>query len=70
LARCKVYEIQGSDPSRTAGAVRCHRDADGTRELDGLQVTICRQHAADGWRLFSEDRWVYAVDLGASGPNR
>jgi len=27
VARCKIYEIQGPDPSRTAGALRCHRDA-------------------------------------------
>ena len=66
--RCRVYEIQGSDPSRTAGAVRCHRDADGTRELDGLRVPICRRHAADGWSLFTDERWVYAVDLDGGAP--
>jgi hypothetical protein len=65
-----VYEIRGSDPSRTAGAVRCHRDADGIRELDGLRVPLCRRHAAEGWRLFSEDGWVYALDLGSSGAPR
>ena len=63
--RCRVYEIQGSDPSRTAGAVRCHRDADGIRELDGLHVPICHRHAAHGWSLFAEDRWVYAIELSA-----
>ena len=65
MARCKVYEIQGPDSAATAGAVRCHRDADGTRDVDKKSFPICAHHNKKPWQLFVKDGWVYAVDLNA-----
>jgi hypothetical protein len=65
VARCKVYEVQGPDPGRTAGAVRCHRDAHGATAVDGRDYAICRHHSHRRWELFVKDRWLYAVDLNA-----
>ena len=70
MARCKVYEIQGPDPSRTAGAVRCHRDSDGTREVDKQTFPICSYHDKKRWQVFVKDRWLYAVDLTAPEPKK
>ncbi len=60
--RCKVYEIQGPDPVRTAGAVRCHREAVGKEKLGRLEVPICAKHQSDTWHLFVHDDWLYAVN--------
>jgi hypothetical protein len=70
LARCKVYEIQGPDPARTAGAVRCHRDVHARQEIDGLTVSVCKRHGHEKWSLFAKDSWVYAVDLNAPVPKQ
>jgi len=65
VARCKVYEIQGDDAARTAGAVRCHREATGAKlKLDERKYPVCKRHRGDSWRLFVEDGWLYAIELG------
>jgi hypothetical protein len=68
MARCKVYEIQGSDASRTASAVRCHRDAVKKVKVDGKEYPICKKHRGVRWHLFTKDGWAYAVDLEADHP--
>ena len=65
MARCKVYEIQGPDPAQMAGAVRCHRDAVATIEIDNQTFKICEEHQGEAWELFLSDGWSYAVDLDA-----
>jgi hypothetical protein len=70
VARCKVYEIQGPDPGRTAGAVRCHRNSHGDIGVDGKTYPICRDHSHKQWEFFVKDRWLYAVDLNAPAPKR
>jgi hypothetical protein len=65
VARCKVYELQGPDPSRTAGAVRCTRDAVRRHEIDGKKFPICKHHDRKKWDLFVKDSWLYAVDLNS-----
>jgi hypothetical protein len=70
VARCKAYEIQGPDPGKTAGAVRCHRDAHSAAAVDGTDYPICRHHSHRRWELFVKDRWLYAVDLNAEKPKR
>lgn len=62
MARCKVYEIKGTDAVRTAGAVRCVRDGIDKVTVDGKQYPICKKHQTDRWHLFVHDRWLYAVD--------
>lgn len=65
MARCKVYEIQGPDAARTAGAARCHRDAAATKlKLDDRKYAVCKRHRGDAWQLFVKDGWLYAVELG------
>jgi hypothetical protein len=70
LARCKVYEIQGPDPSRTSSAVRCLRDAAATITLElHSGVPVCDKHQSNGWSLFrGNDGWVYGVKLDAEPP--
>jgi hypothetical protein len=70
VARCKVYEIQGPDPRKTDGAVRCHRDAHGETTVDGTGYPICRHHSHKRWQLFTKNRWLYAIDLNAEAPKR
>jgi hypothetical protein len=65
VARCKIYEIQGPDPSRTAGAVRCHREAVDKITIDDHKFNICKKHAGKGWAHFVADGWPYAVDIKA-----
>ena len=64
---CKIYEIRGSDPTRTAGAVRCHRDAVAEIELGGRHLAICANHRDRTWQLFDKRGWAYAVNLDAAG---
>jgi hypothetical protein len=68
VARCKIYEIQGPDPSQTAGAIRCHRDADRKVAIDGREVPICKKHRGKAWHLFRAGGWSYAIDLDAEPP--
>ena len=68
MARCKIYEIQGPDPGQTAGAIRCHRDADRKVAIDGREVPICKKHRGKAWHLFRAEGWPYAVDLDAEPP--
>jgi hypothetical protein len=70
LARCKIYEIQGPDPSKTSGAVRCHRTAVAKIEIDDKDINICKKHQGKGWQHFRTGGWVYAVDLNAPPPKR
>ena len=64
MARCKAYEIQGSDPARTVGAVRCLRDAMSTKlKLDDRKYPVCKRHRGDSWQLFVKDGWLYAIEL-------
>jgi hypothetical protein len=71
VARCKVYEIQGSDAERTAGAVRCHREATGAKiKLDDRKYPVCKRHHGDSWRLFVTDGWLYAVAVGKGTKRR
>ena len=65
MARCKVYEIQGPDAARTAGAVRCHREATSTKmKLDDRKYPVCKRHRGTAWHLFVNDGWLYAIGLG------
>jgi hypothetical protein len=72
VARCKIYEIQGPDPSRTAGALRCHRDAVSNVEVDAPPpVPVCDHHRSVKWSLFrGSDGWTYAVDVDAQPRTR
>ena len=63
MSVCKVYEIQGPDPARIAGAVRCHRDSDGTCAVDDRSIPICTHHNETPWQIFVRDGWVYAVAI-------
>jgi hypothetical protein len=63
---CRVYEIPGPDPSQMAGAVRCHRTAVATVNVDGGSTPVCRHHESRKWRLFRRDGWLYAFALEAS----
>ena len=63
MARCKTYEIQGPDPGKTAGAVRCARESTGKLEVDGKKYPVCKKHHGDAWNLFVKDGWLYAVNL-------
>jgi hypothetical protein len=65
VARCKVYEIRGPDPSRTAGALRCTRDVVRRRRLDGKKFPLCKHHDRKKWGLFVRESWLYAVDLNS-----
>ena len=65
MARCKVYEIQGPDDPRTAGAVRCDREAVTTIEVDNQTFKICEEHQGEVWDLFLGDASSFAVDLDA-----
>jgi hypothetical protein len=65
MARCKVYEIQGADPARTAGAVRCACDSAGKVKVDGKSYSVCKKHRGKAWKLFRKGGWLYAVDLDA-----
>ena len=66
MATCKIYEIQGPDPKRTAGAVRCHRDATDNVEVDGVRRAICEHHQDRVWQLFVNGAWVFAINLDPS----
>lgn len=70
MARCKIYEIQGPDPSKTAGAVRCHRTAVAKLEIDDKEINICKKHQGKAWQHFRSGGWVYAVDLSAQPRKR
>jgi hypothetical protein len=70
LARCKIYEIQGPDPSKTSGAVRCHRTAVAKIEIDDKEINICKKHQGKGWEHFRTGGWAYAVDLNAEPRKR
>ena len=63
VARCTRFKVRTLP--RTAGAVRCHRDTDGTRDVDKKSLSICAHHNKEPWQLFVKDGWVYAVDLNA-----
>ena len=65
MARCKAYEIQGPDPAKTAGAVRCVRDAAVKVKVDGKSYSVCKKHQGKAWKLFRKGGWLYAVDLDA-----
>ena len=67
---CKVYEIRGPDRSRTAGAVRCHRDADSTVTIDNRTFPLCSAHDGPRWHKFLEGPWLYAVDPSAEPSTR
>ena len=69
MAICKLYEVQGSDASRTAGAVRCHREAVDVAILPEGEFPICERHAGDEWVWFVRDRWFYAI-VRSEGPHR
>jgi hypothetical protein len=66
VATCKIYEIQGRDPKRTAGALRCLRDATDNVEVDGVRRAICEHHQDGVWHLFVNGAWVFAISLDAS----
>lgn len=69
MARCKVYEIPGSDASRTAAAARCHRDGTATKlKVDDRKYPVCKKHRSDSWHLFVKDGWLYAIELGQGEP--
>ncbi len=70
MAGCRVYEIQGPDPSRTAGAVRCHRRARATIVVDDRQFNICEKHHRSAWSHFLGDGWLYAIDLVSTPPEK
>jgi hypothetical protein len=70
LARCKIYEVQGPDPSKTAGAVRCHRPAVAKIAIDDKEFNICKKHGGKGWQHFRTGGWLYAVDLNAQPRKR
>ncbi len=70
MARCKIYEIQGPDPARTAAAVRCHRTADAKVTIGNRKFDICKKHQGSGWELFERGGWLYAVDLNSKPPKR
>ena len=59
---CKAYEIRGPDPARTAGAVRCHRNADSTATVDGRPFAICATHDEGRWTRFVQDGWLFVLD--------
>ena len=65
MARCKIYEIQGPDPSKPAGAVRCHRTAVAKVEIDDKEINICKKHQGKAWQHFRTGGWAYAVNLNA-----
>jgi hypothetical protein len=69
VARCKVYEVLGSDASRTAGATRCHRDATATKlKVDDRKYPVCKKHRSESWHLFVKDGWLYAIELDRRKP--
>ena len=69
MSRCKVYEVQGPDPSRTASAQRCHRDATGSAVVGTRVVAVCTRHDEKPWELFlGSDQWLYAVNVRAEVP--
>jgi hypothetical protein len=70
MARCKVYEIQGPDPKRTARAERCTRDAAGDAVIDSQKYRVCKRHGGSRWRLFVEGGWLYAVNPNAAEKKR
>jgi hypothetical protein len=65
VARCKTYEIQGPNPAKTAGAVRCTRDSSGKLAVDGKTFPVCKKHHDKTWTLFVKDGWLYSVNLNA-----
>ncbi len=67
MGRCKVYEIQGSDPKATAGAVRCLRDATAKLEVGDKKYPVCKKHQGPRWRLFKKKGWLYAVEASSGG---
>jgi hypothetical protein len=63
VARCDAHEIKGTDPSRTRGAARCHRDATTDLTFDDVAwYHVCDQHDSARWELFSTDAGLYAVE--------
>jgi hypothetical protein len=69
VPRCKVYEVQGPDPSRTAGARRCVREATERAVVASRDVAVCERHDSPPWKLFEgKDGWVYAVNRNADTP--
>jgi hypothetical protein len=70
VARCKVYEIQGPDASRTASARRCVREATDLAVVGRRVVAVCHKHERKPWELFGgKDGWVYAVNMNADTPS-
>jgi hypothetical protein len=70
VSRCKVYEVQGPDPSRTASARRCIREATDLAVVGRRVIAVCKQHERKPWELFEgKDSWVYAVDPTAATPS-
>jgi hypothetical protein len=70
VARCKIYEIQGPDPSQTASAVRCHREATAKIAIDSREVPVCKRHRGKEWQAFRKGGWPYAVNLDADPPKK
>jgi hypothetical protein len=70
VSRCKVYEVQGPDPSRTASARRCVREATDLAVVGSRVIAVCKQHERKPWQLFEgNDSWVYAVDPTSDAPS-
>ena len=66
MTGCTIFEIQGSDPSRIAGAVRCDRSAVGMTILAEAEFPRCEHHGNSEWTFFTEDRSCYG--MRRSGP--
>jgi hypothetical protein len=70
VSRCKVYEVQGPDLSRTAGARRCVREATERAVVASRVVAVCERHDGPPWELFEgKGGWVYAVNRNADTPS-
>ena len=67
-AHCKAYEIRGRDPTRTAGAVRCHRNADLKVTIDGRTFPLCAAHHEARWESFVQGVWLFVVDPKSEHP--
>ena len=72
VSRCKVYEIQGPDASRTSSAQRCHWDATGLAVVGTRVVAVCARHDGEPWELWElfggKGGWLYAVNVAADVP--
>jgi hypothetical protein len=61
MGRCRVREIPGIDPARTADAIHCYRDATTQIAQDGYLYAVCDDHRDARWQLFVKMRWLYAI---------